>query len=389
MANFSELARRLDKLLQNETGEGRLGGCAALLLTDGGGTRAYEGHFGSDAKDSIYKIYSMTKPITSVAVMQLYERGELDLWQNAAEYVPALCAPKIAAEDGVRPSKKPVTLQNLMDMTSGIVYPNEMGDEPERAMAELGASLTARVEQGEKLSTMDVCNELCRAPLAFEPGSGFRYGFGADVLGGVIEIVSGMRVDQYLRENIFLPLDMRDTDFLVPESKSSRLATMYVRDAYKRVSPVPEDLKKGLSLDAPFAKPNFLSCGGGLYSTLNDYASFAKMLLSGGKLNGNVLLNRKTMEFIRTSHMTSSVREAFTLEGMRGYDYSNLFRIMRNPALASSNGSVGEYGWDGLPGCYFFVDPMEDCAFVFMQQIAEGPDWSLRRRMRQIIYANI
>ena len=383
------LSKQLDKLLSREIQAGRLGGCAAMLITDGGATRAYEGHFGSDSENSIYKIYSMTKPITSVAVMQLYERGELDLWQNAAEYVPALCTPKIAVEDGVRPSRKPVTIQNLMDMTSGIVYPNEMGDKPERTMAGLGMNLTERAKSGEKLSTMDVCNELCRTPLAFEPGTGFRYGFGADVLGGIIETVIGVRVDSYLKENILNPLNMCDTDFFVPEAKLSRLATMYVRDSYRRVTPVTDDLKYGLSIDAPSAQPSFLSCGGGLYSTLNDYASFAAMLLSNGTFEGNVLLGRKTMDFLRTSRMSTAQRDTFTLEGMRGYDYANLFRIMRDPAAASSNGSVGEYGWDGLAGSYFFIDPKEACAFVYMQQIAEGPDWSLRRKMRQIIYANI
>ncbi len=389
MADYLNLSRQLDKLLSRETQAGRLGGCAALLITHGGAARAYEGHFGSDSEDSIYKIYSMTKPITSIAVMQLYERGEIDLWQNAAEFVPALCTPKIAAEDGVRPSKKPVTLQNLMDMTSGLVYPNEMGDKSERAMAEFGKNLTVRAKNGERLSTMDVCNELCRAPLAFEPGASYRYGFSADVLGGIIETASGVRVDNYFKDNILDPLNMKDTGFFVPEAKLSRLATMYVRDSYKRVSPVTDDLKHGLSIDAPSAQPNFISCGGGLYSTLNDYANFAAMLLSNGIFEGKTLLGRKTMDFLHTSRMTAAQREAFTLEGMRGYDYANLFRIMRDPAAASSNGTAGEYGWDGLPGCYFFIDPKEACAFVFLQQIAEGPDWSLRRRMRQIIYANI
>lgn len=386
--NAENMRKALDRLLSSEISAGRLGGCAALLVTRDG-ERVYEGHFGSDREDTIYKIYSMTKPVTSVAVMQLYEQGVLDLWQNAAEFIPALCSPKIVDGDGIRASKTPVTLQNLLDMTSGMVYPNSVGDKSERDMAQIGARLSARAESGETMSTADVCNELARAPLAFEPGHGFRYGVSADILGGIVETASGKRIDVYLKDNIFDPLGFSDTDFYVPKDKLSRLATMYVRDSYKRVSPVTDDLKTGLSIDDPGEPPRFMSCGGGLYSTLSDYARFTIMLLNDGMFKGERLLGAKTAEFMRTSHMTQAVRDAFTLEGMRGYDYSNFFRIMRDPAAASSNGTVGEFGWDGLPGCYFFVDPKEGCAFVYMQQIAEGPDWSLRRKMRQVIYANL
>jgi len=372
----------MDALLTVEVEAGRLGG-AAVAVTHRG-ERVYTARFGADREDTIYRIYSMTKPVTAVAALQLYERGALDLWQRVSEYLPAYARLRVSDGDGERPAQETMTLTHLMDMTSGLSYPNPAGDRSERAMDAIDRALNLRWAAGERLSTAEVCEAFAAAPLPFEPGAGFRYGLSADVLGAVIELAGGMRVDAFLRENIFEPLGMRDTAFAVPEEKLSRLAAFYGREAdgmrVREAAPVP---LTGLSIDAPGREPPFYSCGAGLFSTLEDYAAFAEALLG----HGARLLGRKTLGFLRTSRMNERLRAEIPMADIRGYDYSNLVRIFRDPALAASNGSVGEFGWDGLPGCHFLVDPTEELTFVYMQQIREGPDWSLRRRMKQALYA--
>lgn len=382
--NARLLQSAVDALLNAEVDAGRLGGAAAAVTHRG--ERVYTTRFGSDRADDIYRIYSMTKPIAAVAALQLYERGALDLWQRVSEYLPAYAHLTVAEAGDARPAREPMTLMHLMDMTSGLSYSNPLGDASERAAAAVDRALDARFLSGGKPSTAEVCEAFAAAPLAFEPGTGYRYGLSADVLGAVIERSSGVRVDAFLRENIFGPLGMRDTGFSVPQEKQGRIAAFYGRGAdgvtVQQADPVPVT---GLSFAEPAREPAFCSCGAGLYATLDDYAAFAEALLG----HGPRILGRKTLEFLRTSRMDARVRAQFSMVNLRGYDYANLVRILRDPALALTNGSAGEFGWDGLPGCYFLVDPAEELTFVYMQQLREGPDWTLRRRLRQAIYAAV
>lgn len=380
------LRRHMDALLGGEVSSGRLGG--ASLAVEHRGERVYTACFGVDKPDSIYKIYSMSKPVTAVAVMTLYERGLIDLWQPVSDFIPAFKDMRVATPEGVVRAETPVTLNHLLNMTSGMVYPSSDGNASERAMADVERSLKARSAAGERFTTAQVCSELASAPLMFEPGQGFKYGVSADILGGVIELVSGMSVGEYLKTQIFEPLNMQDTAFYVPSEKHSRLTRMYMRDPDgQRVLTAGKAELEWLGLTAPTQTPPFLSCGGGLYSTLEDYARFARMLLNEGRYDGLTLLSPATVRYMRSSHMTDIQRRCFTLTGMDGYDYGCLMRIMRDNGAAASNGSIGEFGWDGLPGCYFFVDPATDTTFIYMQQILEGPDWTLRRKLRQIVFS--
>ncbi len=240
------------------------------------------------------------------------------------------------------------------------------------------------------MSSLSILNELAAIPLMFDPGSRWHYGLSADVLGGIVEVVSGMKYSDFLKKEVFEPLGMKDTDFYVPEEKITRLAKMYsYEDAEGHLRLSNEEELLWLSEYAPTKKPYIESAGGGLYSTVDDYSRFALMLLNGGECEGVRILGRKTVDYLRTNQLDERQLKTIDFDSIIGYGYGNLNRVMLDLAAADSNGSVGEFGWDGLPGTYFMIDMAEDLVVVYMQQIQQGADQRLRHRMRQAIYSGI
>lgn len=259
-----------------------------------------------------------------------------------------------------------------------------------KIMEEIRIELHERAVSGEKFSNVDICNELGKAPLLFHPGEGWKYGISADVAAAIVEVVTGVPYGEYLKKTVFEPLDMKDTGFFVEESQIGRLATMYSRiDAQGHLRESDERALEWLNLYAPTKPPYIESGGGGLYSTLEDYTHFVRMLAADGCYQGKRLLGRKTMEYIRKNQLNDLQMSWIDFDSIEGYGYGNFMRIMLKPQMAGSNGSVGEYGWDGLPGTYFMVDPKEELILVYMQQIEQGADLALRRKMRQIVYGAI
>ena len=257
-------------------------------------------------------------------------------------------------------------------------------------MEDIRIELHERAVSGEKFSNVDICNELGKAPLLFHPGEGWKYGISADVAAAIVEVVTGVPYGEYLKKTVFEPLDMKDTGFFVEESQIGRLATMYSRiDAQGHLRESDERALEWLNLYAPTKPPYIESGGGGLYSTLEDYTHFVRMLAADGCYQGKRLLGRKTMEYIRKNQLNDLQMSWIDFDSIEGYGYGNFMRIMLKPQMAGSNGSVGEYGWDGLPGTYFMVDPKEELILVYMQQIEQGADLALRRKMRQIVYGAI
>lgn len=377
--------KQLDALFEREINAERIKG--ASLLVEHKGSLEFRNVYGSDQEDSIYKIYSMTKPITTVAAMILYERGLIDLFDPVSDYLEGFRHMQVATAKGLVEAKTPITLRQLLNMTSGLVYPGT-GSEPERIMEEIRISLHERAVSGEKLSNLDIINALAKAPLLFHPGEGWRYGISADVIGGVVEAVTGLPYGEFLKKEIFEPLEMKDTGFFVEESKIHRLARMYSRtEEQGRLKEADEAALAWLNLYAPARPPYIESGGGGLYSTLEDYSHFVRMLAAGGSYQGRQIIGRKTIDYISAQQLNDQQMTWIDFGGMDGYGYGNFMRVMLNPAEAGSNGSKGEYGWDGLPGTYFFIDPAENLSFIYMQQIEQGGDHSLRRKMRQIIYS--
>lgn len=374
----------LNDLFATEIEENRVQG--ASILIEHKGKEEFRQVYGGDKEDSIYKIYSMTKPITTVAVMQLYEKGLIDLYDPVDKYLPGFAHMKVSTAKGLVDAKSKITIRQLMNMTSGLVYPGE-NSEPERIMADIQTDLHERAVNGEPFSNLDICNELAKAPLLFQPGEGWHYGISADIAAAVVEVVTGIPYGEHLKKAIFEPLEMKDTGFYVQPDQLHRLAVMYSRmDQEGHLRRAGEKELEWLNLYAPDRPPYIESGGGGLYSTMEDYRHFVQMLAGKGEYKGKRILGPKTVEFISKNQLNDLQMKWVDFDSIEGYGYGNFMRVMLHPEMAASNGTVGEYGWDGLPGTYFMVDPKEELMLIYMQQIQQGADLRLRRKMRQIVY---
>ncbi len=374
---------RLDTLIEKQRQAGALQG--AKIIVEHKGKRVYENHYEPDREDSIYKIFSMTKPVTAVAAMILYERGELDLMSKVCDYLPGYANCKVVSADGIRKAQKQITVKDLLNMTSGIVSSGDFG-EAERLMTKTYREARAQIESGILKSGVDVCNKLAEAGVAFEPGESFRYGYSADILGGVIEVITGKKLSEFFKKEIFTPLNMEDTGFKIDEGKEFRAAVLYRRDKKGKLVRAEDDVRRRMEMEAPGRNPWFERGGSGLYSTAADYAHFAQMLLNKGSYHGKELIGRRTFEYMTSPQLNERQLSTLDFEACIGYNYGNFFRILTDPALACSNGSIGEFGWDGSGGTYFFVDPTEELIFIYMQQIEGGCDYSFIRGLKQIVY---
>ena len=380
------------QLLQNTlsrfVSSGQIAGCAVRVLRKD--DILFEGSFGyadiekkvkMSSENTIFPIASMSKVITVAGVMQLYEQGLFKMWDPVSEYLPGFKSPKIAKEnpDGtyeIVDAGGEVTMRQLFTMTSGVPY--GWGDT---------AAGRIRIEKekeymasGEPFpGTVAYANLVGGLPLAFEPGEKWMYGFSIDVLGAVLEVLTGRSLGEYLKENIFDPLGMKDTGFFVPAENHSRIATLY-------------HIKEGLKPDQrnyPAAKPEFESGGGGLFSTVPDYSRFAQMLLHGGTLDGVRILGRKTVDLISTDHLTPEQRKSDSWDTQRGYGYGLGVRVMTNPELAGINGSVGEWGWDGAFGNWFCVDPKESLTCVYLTTNLPGDHYRFIPKLMASMYASL
>lgn len=337
-------------------------------------------------RDTIFRLYSMSKPITAAAAMVLMERGDLDLAQPVAEILPGFSKLMVEQGDGrIVPSGTPMTVLHLLNMTSGLTY----GDDETQAGRETTAYLEQCCERmyGEDaVSTLDFANHLGTIPLAFEPDSSWRYGLSADVLGAVIEKVSGMRFGDFLMENLFEPLGMNDTAFWVPREKQPRLAS-----AYETMEKGQMGLYTGDNLvisNRMETRPAFESGGAGLASTIDDYAKFAQMLLNGGILDGKRVLSSNTVHFMTDGILTDVQQNAMRhWVGLEGFTYSHLMRRMVNAGECAGLGREDEYGWDGWLGCYFANLPREKMTILLMQQKKDAGTISMTRKIRNVILA--
>lgn len=382
----------LDNLFNDELNQKRILG--ASIQIEQHGKIEFSNCYGSDKKDTIYKIYSMTKPITAVAAMILYERGLIDLDDAVSNYLPAYKDMKVSARDEngkeiLVDAERQIKIFDLLNMTSGLVYPGEW-TRAEKDMTVIQDELRKQVASGKTLGNLYIINELAKAPLEFHPGKAWKYGISADVVAGIIEVVSGMTYGEFLQKEIFDPLEMIDTAFYVPSEKISRMANVYMRIDDKGTLALADKFNlEWMTIDKPDRKPNIESGGGGLYSTMEDYLHFVRMLINGGTYKGKSILGKKTVEYLARNSLTKEQQATMYFDSIYGYSYSTLMRTMVDLPRAMSNGSIGEFGWDGLAGTYFFVDPKEDLILVYMQEIAGGFNNTLRRKIRSIVYGSI
>jgi CubicO group peptidase (beta-lactamase class C family) len=318
--------------------------------------------------------------------MTLYEKGLFKLQDPIAEFLPAFKNMKVAEHDergimNLVPAKNPVTVGHLFTMTSGVPYPG-----PESFSSRALQEIQARCLNGNGGgATAEIVDAVAEAPLCFHPGEYWMYGFSHDILGRLIEVISGKRLGEYLAETIFAPLGLADTAFYVPPEKRSRLAKAYTL-AETGLMEI-----HGLATDPGeySSPPAFESGGGGLVSTLDDMGRYGNILLNFGKLDGYRLLSRKTIELIRQNHTNPAHIRAWGFKAQQGYAYGLGVRAMNDTAAAGLNGSPGEWGWDGMLGTYFCVDPEEELVAVFMIQRIPGSLEDLAKRFAQTVYGAI
>lgn len=381
---------RLGELAAEMVETGYAAGVNCMVLQHGRELAYYEAGYRDVAankkmtRDTIFRLYSMTKPVTSAAAMILLEEGKIDLLDPVSKFLPGF-QDQYVIEKGVKvPVTKPTTIQNLLNMTSGLVYPGE-GNPAEIRNTPLMEEIIAKLSTPEALKTVDIANRIGELPLAFMPGTTWQYGLSADVLGAVVEVVSGMSYGEFLKKRIFEPLGMQDTAFYVPAARQDRLAKVYRETEDGLV----EEHFSHLGIQNTMERePAFESGGAGLTSTIDDYARFTQMLLQKGEYQGKRILSPETVRFMTTAHVSAQQQKGVeTWESLAGYTYGNLMRIMTSPESAGGLGSLGEYGWDGWLGTYMMNDPAHELTFLMMYQRTDSGTVGYSRKMRNVLFA--
>ena len=383
---------RVRKTLSREIGEGGIAGANLLVIHKGKEIFYHEDGFASMEKglpvrrDTIFRIYSMTKPVTAAAVMILLERGEIDLFDPVSRFLEGFRGQMVCEGSSLVPAEREVNIRDLLSMTSGLVYPGE--DMAGRQVGILFQALEAGLSGGDPIGTVEAMNRLGGCPLAFQPGTSWQYGTSADVLGAVVEVVSGMRFGEFLEKEIFGPLGMKDTAFWVPEENQCHIASVYSSDGKGGLSLYTgNNLAVSNKMDKP---PAFESGGAGLASTIDDYSRFAMMLMNEGELDGVRILQPKTIRYMTCAALTDIQQKAFEKwMTLSGHSYGNLMRVMKDCSLAGIIGSPGEYGWDGWLGTYFCNCPKEGLTFLLMMQKTDAGTTSLTRKVRNIILGSL
>lgn len=336
-------------------------------------------------RDTIFRLYSMTKPITAAAVMILMERGKLDIYEPVGRYLEGFRNQVVAESNTLVPVRREMRIKDLLNMTAGLLYGGE--DEAGKAAEAVFREIEEKLFTDNALTTIEIVNKLGKAPLAFHPGESWAYGTCADVLGAIVEIVSGMRFGEFLKKEIFEPLGMKDTAFYVPKEKSDRLAKTYMADGMGGLALYTGNyLGINQSMDRD---PAFESGGAGLVSTIDDYSKFSLMLMNGGSLNGTRILSSRTVQYMTAKSLSAEQQKGMTywLE-LEGHSYGNLMRVMTDTAKAGTIGSPNEYGWDGWLGCYFANCPSDKLNFLFMTQKTNAGTMEITRKLRNIIISS-
>ena len=383
----SERLRRVDAMAQRYIDEGKLAGLVTLVARQGHvvhfckfGVQDLETGIPMDL-DTIFRIYSMTKPITTVALMMLYERGLFQLQDPLSKFIPAFATTKVWAGEGqlVDPARE-ITIYDLLTHTAGFSYGGyeETGIPVDKLYDE------ADLESAE-IDNEEMVRRIASLPLIYHPGEKWFYSVATDVLGHLIEVISGMGLDAYFEEEILAPLGMEDTAFYVPEDKVDRFAALYG----------PGEGGGLKLLDTPSTgawsrPPRPLYGGHGLVSTTTDYLRFCQMLLNGGELDGVRLLGRKTVELMTMNHLPEAmIPIGWPPDIMHGYGFGLGFRVRVDDAQAGLLGSVGEYAWGGYASTSFFIDPQEDLIAILMPQFLPSGHYPILEEFRVLVYQGL
>jgi CubicO group peptidase (beta-lactamase class C family) len=391
----SRLERITAHFATNYVDSGKIAGCQIAVVR--GGHVAYATTLGlmdreralPMADDAIFRIYSMTKPIASVALMQLYERGMFQLLDPVHRYIPEWRTLQVGetADDGsvtlVKP-RRPMNMRDVLMHTTGLpgaIFPDDPID---AAFAEARSALGS----GQTLESVTAL--LAQHPLKFHPGTHWNYGLSTDIVGRLVEILSGLPFDEYLRQELFGPLGMVDTGFFVPEDQQHRLAACY---QYQPAT-TPR-LMEGPFTNGILRPRRYLSGAGGLVSTTRDYVAFCQMLANGGQLDGRRVLGRKTLDLMTANHLPGGATlqdmavGGFGEAGFEGVGFGLGFAVGLGPAATGMAGSGGEFYWGGAASTAFWVDPVEDLFVVFMTQLFPSVAYPFRAQLRALVYQAI
>jgi len=390
----AERLARIDRFLAERYVEPGLLPCALLLVARKGELvhKSVLGHasLAKNARleeDTIFRLYSMTKPVTSIALMMLAEEGRISLDDPVAKWIPSWREMMVyrAGQPGAfnsRPVDAPMRVVDLMRHTSGLTYAWQNRTNVDAAYRSL------RLDAFDAESLASLVDGLARVPLEFSPGTGWNYGVSTDVVGHLVSLASGLPFDEFMRTRILAPLGMHDTDFHVPEAKVARFADCYVRSADGTLAPGQLG-----GFDAP---PRAPSGGGGLVGTAGDYLRFCEMLRRGGELGGVRLVGPKTLAFMRTNHLPGGKDIAdlappgmFAEAAYQGLGFGLGFAMVTEPARYGVTVSPGEFWWGGMASTAFWVDPVEDVCVVFMTQLMPSSTYPIRRELRTMVNAAI
>ncbi len=389
----SRLAR-IDRHFARYVDSGRLPGW--LLLVARGGKIVHLSRYGrrdieADAPvelDTVFRIYSMSKPVTAVAAMMLYEEGAFELKDPVSRFIPAFANTRVYRQGSAlapvtEPITEPMRIWHLLTHTAGLTYGFQHAH-PVDAMYR-----AAGFEWGtpEGLDLAGVCERWASLPLLFQPGREWNYSVATDVLGRVVEVLSGQSLDDFFRERIFEPLGMTDTAFHVDQDSRERLAALYVPNPKTGKATRNDDMGK-----AALSRPEVMSGGGGLVSTAADYHRFMNMLLGEGELDGVRLLGTRTLRYMARNHLPGGVdleaigRPLFAETTFSGVGFGLGFSVVDDPVANKVLSSRGEFGWGGAASTAFWIDPAEQISALFLTQLLPSSAYPLRSQFKQLVY---
>lgn len=387
------MEKKILSVLENAVSNGDIAGANVLVLQNGTEIAYLESGF-SDIENgrvmdrsTIFRMYSQTKPVTAAAAVSLMERGKLDAGAWLSDYLPEF-GTSYVRKNGVRvQAQKHITVTDLLNMTSGIPYPGD--DETGRQSGTVFWEVEQNMRSDSAITTAEFARKMAGNDLCFEPGERFMYGASADILGAVIEKVSGMSLRDYMMSTFFEPLEMSDTDFYVPQEKSDRLAKIYDYTENGLRELRVDNL--GLIYERDRI-PAFQSGGAGLCSTLDDYSRFALMLMNGGTYGDRKILSQASVKFLThgglAPHQKPQLEEGWGW--MRGYTYGNLMRVCDDESMTTLFSSKGEYGWDGWAGTFFSNEPSHGITLLFgVQQAGVGRAGNIIRKIKNIVMSGL
>ena len=394
----SQKLAKIGQVLKKESDDGSFRGAVVMVARKG--KLVYQDAVGmqtASAKmtpDSLFRIYSMTKPLVSVAAMMLVEDGTIQLTDPVSKYLPGFDKLQVSVpqknDAGITtytlvPQERQMTVQDLLRHTSGLAYGEITQNAPVKEGYErIGVYYKDRDFDSRNLAPADQIAKMASVPLAFQPGTIWHYSLSSDMLGRVVERASGRRLGEFLQERLFAPLKMRDTAFWVPAAKMPRLA---------------ESLEKDRFAGRPFplvdvsAQPMNDSGGAGAVSSAADYLRFSQMLMNGGRLDGARVMSRTTIKLMTSDHLGTFIAQTLQpgelLLGTKGYSFGLGFAVRTGDGVAGVPGSAGEYLWAGYAGTFFWVDPKEQLTAVLMTQAASPQRAYFRKMVKQLVYQAI